>query len=75
MVQQLVIVLLVVLATGYVAWTFLPMLARQRLLDALAARGLLVRAAASHRARLATPGCGNCPAAGEHAPKGRKDGG
>jgi hypothetical protein len=25
-----------------------------------------VRAAAQHRARLATPGCGNCAAAGEH---------
>ena len=69
MLQQVVIVLLVVVAAGYVTWTLLPMLTRQRLLDALAARGLLVRAAASHRARLATPGCGNCPAAGEHGPK------
>lgn len=64
--QQLVIALLVVTAAGYVVWTFLPMMRRQRLLDALAAHGVLVRAAAQHRARLATPGCGNCSAAGEH---------
>jgi hypothetical protein len=67
--QQLIIVLLVLFATGYVVWTFLPMMRRQRLLDALAAHGVLVRAAARHRARLATPGCSNCSAAGEHAPK------
>ena len=67
--QQLIIALLVVSAAGYVVWTFLPMPRRQRLLDALAARGLLVRAAARPRARLATPGCGNCAAAGEHSPK------
>jgi hypothetical protein len=65
--QQFVIALLVVSAAGYVVWTFLPMTRRQRLLDALAAHGVLVRAAAQHRARLATPGCGNCAAAGEHA--------
>ncbi len=64
--QQLVIALLVVSAAGYVVWTFLPMMRRQRLLDALAAHGMLVRVAARHRARLATPGCGNCAAAGEH---------
>ena len=67
--QQLIIALLVVSAAGYVVWTFLPMPRRQRLLDALAARGLLARTAARHRARLATPGCSNCAAAGEHAPK------
>ena len=63
--QQVVIALLVVFAAGYVVWTFLPMMRRQRLLDALAAHGVLVRAARRHRARLATPGCGNCSAAGE----------
>jgi hypothetical protein len=67
--QQIVIALLVVSAAGYVVWTFLPMMRRQRLLDALAAHGVLVRAAAQHRARLATPGCGNCAAAGEHSSK------
>jgi hypothetical protein len=67
--QQLIIALLVIAAAGYVVWTFLPMMRRQRLLDALAAHGLLVRAAARHRARLATPGCSNCAAAGEHVPK------
>ncbi len=50
-------------AASYVVWTFLPMLPRQRLLDALAAHGVLRGAAARHRARLATPGCGNCSAA------------
>jgi hypothetical protein len=70
--QQLVIALLVVAAAGYVVWTFLPMTRRQQLLDALAAHGVLVRAAAQHRARLATPGCGNCAAAGEHAAPARK---
>ena len=64
--QQIIIALLVVFAAGYVTWTFLPMLRRQRLLDALAGHGLLTRMAARHRARLATPGCGNCPSAGEH---------
>jgi hypothetical protein len=73
--QQLTIALLVAFAAGYVAWTFLPMMRRQRLLDALAAHGVLVRAAARHRARLATPGCSNCAAVGEHAPKIAKDGG
>jgi hypothetical protein len=68
MAQQVIIALLVVFCAGYVLWTFLPMMRRQRLLDALAAHGVLVRAAARHRARLATPGCGNCAAAGEHAP-------
>ncbi len=73
--QQLIIAVLVALAAGYVVWTFLPMMRRQRLLDALASHGVLVRAAARHRARLATPGCGNCAAAGEHAPKIAKGGG
>jgi len=67
--QQIIIALLVVFAAGYVVWTFLPMPHRQRLLDALAVHGVLVRAAAQHRARLATPGCGNCAAAGEHSSK------
>jgi hypothetical protein len=61
--QQAIIALLVVFAAGYVVWTFLPMMRRQRLLDALAAHGVLTGAAARHRARLATPGCGNCAAA------------
>ena len=67
--QQIIIALLVLFAAGYVVWTFLPMLRRQQVLDALAAHGVLVQAAARHRARLATPGCSNCAAAGEHAPK------
>ena len=67
--QQLIIALLVIGAAGYVVWTFLPMMRRQRLLDALAACGVLAGAAARHRARLATPGCSNCAAADEHAPK------
>jgi hypothetical protein len=71
--QQIIIALLVVIAAGYVVWTFLPMMRRQRLLDALAAHGVLVRAAAQHRSRLATPGCSNCASAGEHAPKTAKD--
>jgi len=73
--QQITIALVVAFAAGYVVWTFLPMMRRQRLLDALAARGVLVRAAAQHRSRLATPGCSNCAAAGEHAPKIAKDDG
>ncbi len=64
--QQLIMALLVFSATGYVVWTFLSMTQRQRLLDALAARGVLVQAAARHRARLATPGCSNCAAAAQH---------
>lgn len=64
MLQQAIIVLLVLAAAIYVAWTFMSMSRRQRVLDALASHGVLVRAAANHRARLATPGCSNC-AAGE----------
>jgi len=68
MLQQLIIGVLVLLAAGYVVWSFMPMQRRQWLLDALAARGLAVRAAAEHRKRLATPGCGNCAAADEQKP-------
>jgi hypothetical protein len=64
--QQVIMALLVLIATGYVVWTFLSMSRRQRLLDALAGHGLLVQAAARHRARLATPGCSNCAAAEQH---------
>ena len=64
--QQIIIALLVSLAAMYVTWSFMPMQRRQWLLDLLAARGLAVRGAAAHRKRLATPGCGNCAAAGEH---------
>jgi hypothetical protein len=65
--QQAIIALLVLVAAGYVVWTFLSMRTRQRLLDGLAARGMLVRFAAQHRARLALPGCSNCSAAGNHS--------
>jgi hypothetical protein len=70
--QQIIIALLVVSAAGYVVWSFLSMARRQRLLDALAAHGVLVRAAASHRARLATPGCSNCSGPGTHTPHERR---
>jgi hypothetical protein len=66
MLQQIIIALLVLLAGGYVVWSFMPMERRQWLLDALAAHGVLVRTAARHRARLSMPGCGNCTAADEH---------
>jgi hypothetical protein len=65
--QQWIIALLVVAATGYVVWTFLPMRARQRWLDALSARGVLMGLAARHRARMATPGCSHCSAADDDA--------
>jgi cytochrome c553 len=58
--QQIIIALLVLGAVGYVAWAFMTMGARQRVLDALATRGLFAAAAARHRARLTLPGCGNC---------------
>jgi len=64
--QQAIIVLLVAMAAGYVTWTFLSLRARQRLLEALAARGVLKGFAVRHRARLATPGCSNCSAASDH---------
>jgi hypothetical protein len=70
--QQVLIGLLVLAAAGYVTWTFLSMAARQRLLDALAARGLLLGAARAHRARLSTPGCSNCDAAGDRSAPHRK---
>ena len=72
MLQQLLIALLVLFAAGYVAWSFMPMSRRQWLLDALAARGVAARAAAAHRKRLATPGCGNCAAAAEHEQSPRR---
>jgi hypothetical protein len=66
MLQQLIIAILVLFAGGYVAWSFMPMSRRQWLLDGLAAKGIGRRWADAHRKRLATPGCGNCAAAGEH---------
>jgi hypothetical protein len=63
--QQALIVPVVLAASGYVTWTFASMQLRQRLLDALAARGILVNVARRHRARLSVPGCSNCSANGE----------
>jgi len=71
--QQCMMALLVAFAAGYVVWTFLSLGARQRLLDVMAARGVLVGFAARHRARLALPGCSHCASAGDtgrHASKG-----
>jgi len=64
--QQVIIVLLVLIAAGYVTWTFLSMRTRQRLLEVLTAMGMLKGYAARHRARMATPGCSNCSAASDH---------
>jgi len=64
--QECIIGVLVAAAGCYVLWSFMPMQRRQWLLDRLAAHGIAVRAAAAHRQRLVTPGCGNCAAAGEH---------
>jgi hypothetical protein len=61
--QQVVIVLAVLGAAGYVIWTFLSMPARQRLLDTLAARRCMVGLASRHRARMSAPGCSNCGSA------------
>jgi hypothetical protein len=72
MLQHLIIALVVLFAGVYVVWSFMPMQRRQWLLDILAARGLAMRAAAAHRKRLATPGCGNCSAPGAHAPHERR---
>jgi hypothetical protein len=66
MLQQVIIALIVLGAACYVVWSFLPMSRRQSLLDTLAARGIAAGAAAAHRKRLTTAGCGNCAAAGEH---------
>lgn len=65
--QDVIIALILVVATFYVVWTFLPLRQRVRVLDALAARGLFTRFAARTRAQLLTPGCGNCSAAGDPA--------
>jgi hypothetical protein len=65
--QQLIIALAVGVSAAYMVWSFSPLSRRQRWLDALAGRGLLVRAAARHRARLGASGCGNCSAAGTHS--------
>jgi hypothetical protein len=61
--QRIIMAVVVLFAAGYVIWTFMPLHRRQRLLDLLATRGILVGAAARHRARLATPGCAHCSAA------------
>jgi hypothetical protein len=66
MMQPLIIALAVAVSVAYLIWSFSPLSRRQRWLDALAAHGLLVRAAARHRARLGAPGCANCAAAGSH---------
>jgi hypothetical protein len=65
MLQQLIIAILVLCAAGYVAWSFMPMMRRQGLLDLLAARGIARGWAETHRKRLGMPGCGNCAAAGD----------
>jgi hypothetical protein len=70
--QQVIIAILVLCAAGYVAWSFMPMTRRQWLLDQLAARGIGRDWAAAHRKRLATPGCGNCAATGEHSKAPRR---
>jgi len=72
MLQQLIIAAAVLIAAAYVVWSFMSMQRRQWLLDALARYGVLVRWAAKHRARLATPGCGNCSAAAEHGKPTRR---
>jgi hypothetical protein len=61
--QQVLIGLIVLAAAVYVAWTFLSVRSRQRLLDALAARGFLVERARSHRARMNAGACGHCSSA------------
>jgi hypothetical protein len=69
--QQVMIALLVALAAGYVTWTFMSMRARQKLLDDLAARGMLAGVASRHRARMGAPGCSNCSSAGETRDRSR----
>ena len=71
MMQQLIVAPIVVLALGYVVWSFLTMHRRQGILDWLSAHGIARSAAAAHRARLATPGCSNC-AGGTSASSGPK---
>ena len=63
--QQLLIGVIVLAAASYVTWTFLPMRRRQRLLDALASRGLFTLRARAHRARMSAGACGHCSSAGE----------
>jgi hypothetical protein len=60
--QSLLMAGVVVCATAYVVWTFLPMARRQQLLDVLARLGLFRAAAARHRARLTASGCAACSA-------------
>jgi uncharacterized membrane protein YjgN (DUF898 family) len=72
MLQQLIIAILVLCAAGYVAWSFMSMSRRQRLLDLLAARGIAQPWADAHRKRLLTPGCGNCAASTDHVKGGRR---
>jgi|HubBroStandDraft_1064217.scaffolds.fasta_scaffold41884_2 hypothetical protein len=63
--QDVLIGLIVLVAAAYVAWTFLSPRSRQRLLDALAARGLLVERARIYRARMNAGACGHCSSAGD----------
>ncbi len=63
MLQWIIIAVVVLFATGYAVWTFMPLHRRQGVLDLLAARGILAGAATRHRARLAAPGCAHCSAA------------
>jgi len=72
MLQQMIIAVAVLVAGFYMVWSFLPLLRRQWLLDLLARRGLLVRVAARHRARLSIPGCANCSAAEAHEKSARR---
>lgn len=66
--QWLIVMGLIAVAAGYVTWGFMTTPARQRLLDALARRGLLRAYAARHRARFTDSTCSRCSAAGTHRP-------
>jgi len=62
MLQEALIALIVLVASVYVVWTFMPPTRRQALLDRLASMGLLRQLAARHRARLGASGCAHCSA-------------
>jgi hypothetical protein len=65
--QTAVALVAVTVSLLYTVWSFMSVTRRQRVLDALARRGMLQQVAARHRAKLALPGgCGKCSAAGAH---------
>ena len=69
--QQILIVLAVVSAASYVAWTLMSPRLRLRFIDLVVRSGFAAGWAARQRAKLSADGCGHCSAAARRTPAQR----